>query len=113
MFRRAFILLIALSAAGIAAEPALKDPMRPYQAPPPADPQASGGWRLTTIVRNGDRQVAVINGQAVRVGDTINGARVESIEPWEVRLKRDDQDIVIPLRRAPQRDDKIEREAKP
>ena len=112
MFRRFLFLLVALSTAGVAAEPTLKDPMRPYQAPP-ASKKPSGAWRLTTIVRNGDRQVAVINGQAVRVGDTINGARVEAIEPWEVRLKRGDQDIVIPLRRAPQRDDTIEREAKP
>ncbi len=115
MFRRSMIVLLCLSnpCAALAAEPGLKDPMRPYSPPPAAQPAATGGWRLTTIVRSADHHVAVINGKALRVGDQIGGAQVEAIEAWQVRLKRGAENIVVPLRRLKIRNAIIQREAKP
>ena len=114
MFRRGLLiaLLQGIAQAGTAQQPALKDPMQPY-TPPSAAQTASGGWRLTNIVRAGERRVAVLNGKAVREGDSINGARIEAIEAWQVRLKRGEKSIVIPLRRSKVSDDTIQREAKP
>lgn len=117
MFRRAIFLTVAAAwaAFSLAAEPQLKDPMRPYTrvAATAARPDDNAGWRLTTIVRSGDRHVAVVNGKAVRVGDQIGGARVAAIDAWQVQLKQGDETIVIPLRRSRTRDDIKQREAKP
>ena len=113
MFRWVFLLLAAaITSLTLAASPALHDPMRPYSKAA-AKRAPSISWRLTSIVRNGDRHVAMINGRAVQVGDTVGGARVEAIEPWEVHLRQGDKNIVIPLRRSKLRDDTNEREAKP
>jgi len=109
-----FVLGLVYISLGIAAEPRLMDPMRPY-SPPPVGVRAksSSGFRLTTIVHSGDRHVAVINGKALRVGDQIAAAEVVAIEAWRVRLKQGDKNIVIPLSRSKVRDDIIQREAKP
>ena len=114
MFRRGLLiaLLQGITQAGNAQQPALKDPMQPYR-PPSAAQSVSGGWRLTSIVRSGERRVAVLNGKALREGDSINGAVVEAIEAWQVRLKRAEKSIVIPLRRSKVSSDTIQREAKP
>ena len=113
MFRRVYmLLLLCLAQVGAAQQPPLRDPMRPY-SPPATKKAANSGWRLTNIVRSPDSRVAVLNGQVVREGDTVNGAQVAAIEAWQIRLTRGEKSIVIPLRRSKRSDDIIEREAKP
>ena len=44
-------------------------------------------WTLQSTLIAADRRVAVINGETVTVGSTINGARVLEINPYGVRLR--------------------------
>jgi len=97
-----------------AADTALHDPMRPHTPRTTAQPDATaGGWRLTTILRSDDRDIAVLNGKALQVGDRIGDAELTAIEAWQVTLQRGDEHIVIPLARAKVRTGMIQREAKP
>ena len=100
MFRTALtLILLLLAPASFAAEDLpLKDPMRPYQAP-------VGGARVGTarrievsaILISPLRRIAVINGELYREGELVDGALLVRIEADSVRLKRGDQETVVPL----------------
>ncbi|NEZ03706.1 hypothetical protein G4Y73_05995 [Wenzhouxiangella sp. XN201] len=55
------------------------------------------GLRLQSILLSDSRQLAIINGQRVAVGDQIENARVQAIEPGRVRLERDGETILLEL----------------
>lgn len=55
------------------------------------------GLRLQSILLSDSRQLAIINGQRVAVGDQIANARVQAIEPGQVRLERDGETILLEL----------------
>lgn len=99
MFKRALLLLL-LPACTLALDAvALDDPMRPPQAVGRTGKavRAAPGYLLTsTLIARHERR-AVVNGKTVRIGDRIAGARVEEIEPTQVRLRRDGSDIVVRL----------------
>lgn len=92
----------AVAANGAAA--GLQDPTRPPAAlaaltAAPGAP-ANAGPRLQTILiapRPGGRQLAMIDGEAVRVGDTVQGARVVRIADNEVVLVRGAERQVLRL----------------
>ncbi len=71
---------------------ALQDPTRPFAAPATVDgDEAAIGPQLQSILiarQAGGRQVAVIDGETVRLGETFKGARVARITPQEVELVR-------------------------
>lgn len=79
---------------GAAALPAaeLSDPTRPSgrsisaPAPVPLDP---ADWRLTMVRIAPGNHSAVVNGEVVRVGETIGGARVVDIRPGRVVIDRE------------------------
>ena len=78
----------------------LPDPTRPPGISPDAPsaaPSAPREPRLTSIVVAPERRLAVIDGQPVRVGDEIAGARVVTIQPERVRLRRGDETITLRL----------------
>lgn len=47
----------------------------------------STNWVLQSTLIADDRRIAVINGEAVMVGDRINGARVLEIDTYVVRIR--------------------------
>jgi MSHA biogenesis protein MshK len=55
------------------------------------------GLRLQSILLSDSRQLAIINGQRVAVGDRIESALVQAIEPGRVRLERDGESILLEL----------------
>lgn len=78
------------------------------ELPDPTRPPLSSGavvhrkgpprkWQLTSLLISPERKVAVINGQVVRVGDSINGARLVSIEPGRALLQHAGQNIRLEL----------------
>ena len=92
MFRRlGCVLLLAAPALPVISGP---DPMRPPTLPiarvPTQQVTDSTQWQLKLIRRSGDRQVALINGELVREGELVNGARVKSIGQHQVILKLTD-----------------------
>ena len=80
-------ILIAASPAFAVAQP-LPDPtLRTSMVRAATATSAPSRWTLQSTLIAADRRVAVINGETVTVGSTINGARVLEINPYGVRLR--------------------------
>lgn len=82
---------------------ALEDPTRPsgFQAPVEA-PQPEVSFSLDSIMIGGDKRLAVINGQMVREGQTLEQARVLRVAADRVVLSVDGQQRVLRWNIAPQ-----------
>jgi len=65
----------------------LVDPMRPNGTGAAPVRARAPQWRVESILVSASRRVAVVNGQAVAIGDRVGGARVVAIEPYEVELE--------------------------
>ena len=93
--------LLCLSAPG-GAEERLADPTAPPAAIAPgaavSAPSATP-LHLQSVLIDGARRVAVIDGRRVRVGDRVGGGVVAAIEPAEVRLDAPSGRVRLPLHR--------------
>jgi MSHA biogenesis protein MshK len=92
---------LSLSCARLHAQ-SLQDPTRPPAAAVAGEngAPASAGPQLQSVLiarHPGGRQVAVIDGDTVRVGESWNGARVARITPHEVELVRGKERQVLKL----------------
>ena len=52
---------------------------------------------LESVLYGPERQIAVINGQVLRVGDSVDGARLLRIEADKVTLQRGSTEVVLTL----------------
>lgn len=68
-------------------------PTRPAAAPAP--PPVEITFSLQAVTEQDGHPVAIVNGQLVRVGDTVEGARVLRIAAQEVELEKDGRRIVV------------------
>ncbi len=93
-FSRAFCLLLLLPASAYAL-----DPTRPPAAFVTAavERQASATLHLQAIFRGAQSARAVLNGQSLRVGDTLADARVLAINTNSVLIERDGQQQTLHL----------------
>jgi len=87
-----FFLMLALAGARAGAQ-TVQDPTRPPAAllhPAAGGPGAAGPHLQSILIGRapGGRRVAVIDGETVRVGDRVAGARVIAIEAAAVQLQR-------------------------
>lgn len=88
-------LLFSFLFALFSAAHALQDPTQPADyldsGPlPPSDetaPAPQAEWVLSSTLVARERRLAVINGQLVKEGDTLDGAQVVGITPLAVQLK--------------------------
>lgn len=94
---RTLLACLLLAAAPTAAE--LVDPMRPSYALPADTPSAAPASALavSAVFISGDRRVAVVNGQRVRIGETVGGAVVSRIERDRVSFRRGERTFDVPL----------------
>ncbi|QKT04989.1 MSHA biogenesis protein MshK [Ectothiorhodospiraceae bacterium 2226] len=91
-----------LGAPGSVGAQSLQDPTRPPAGEraggaPAAVPAPAGDWVLSYTLVSGERAVAIINGERVRPGHRVAGARVERILPGEVQLRHDGRLITLRL----------------
>jgi len=49
--------------------------------------EQEAGWKLSSVLVSSQRNIAIINGQSVQVGDELAGARIQSINENIVKLK--------------------------
>ncbi len=111
------VVLLTLGVIGvgrIASAQELRDPMQPppfalqkfrqarlAQAPKPDKPQATQSRRkplqLTSILFSNERKVAIIDDQALSLGDSINGARLVGLTRESARLVRKGKVINLSL----------------
>jgi len=78
----------------------LSDPTQPPQqkrAVVISPKQLSEKWKLSYTLVSEERSVAVINGKVVAVGDTMAGARIQSIDSSGVTLRRAGKRIRLEL----------------
>ena len=96
---RALVCLACLLLTALQAEAELADPMRPSWSLPagPAAEMPSGALRVSAVFISGERRIAVVNGQRVRVGDSVAGAYVSRIERDRVGFRRGDEAFSVPL----------------
>ncbi|MDJ0919133.1 MAG: general secretion pathway protein GspB [Woeseiaceae bacterium] len=64
----------------------LRDPTRPHTYKPGRTVEGVPSFSVNAIFISDDRRLAIINGERVRVGDVVAGARVVSIEKEQVTL---------------------------
>ncbi len=91
----AAILLLGSMSSDAAAE-ILRDPTRPYSAPQHVK-QARPNFKVNAIIVSSKRQIAIINGKRVGVGEQINGATVVSIAKRELVLDVGGREITLQL----------------
>jgi len=97
----ALCLLLLGGVFGVASAKTLHDPLRPSSYSAGNQPvqerkvEQEPVWRLTAVLISDSRLVAIINGQTVRVGDSLEGYRVKVIERDQVVLVKKDRTIVI------------------
>jgi MSHA biogenesis protein MshK len=101
----ASMLALALGSAGAARAQALEDPTRPpamltRAGAGVAAPAAAAGPQLQSVLiarQPGGRQVAVIDGQTVRLGQSYKGAQLVRMSETEVELVRGRERTVLKL----------------
>jgi hypothetical protein len=96
MTRIGMVLLLVVGLAP-ATSIALDDPTRPYgrsQVRASTQPTVRGPVLQSTRISPTEK-VATISGRRVAVGDTIDGAVVAEIRPYEVVLHKDGQDTTL------------------
>ncbi len=105
MFRRTVSLGLLLLSCGVQAD-AVVDPMRPDFGGPPATntarPQPSP-LELQSTLLSPQRNLAVISGVRLGIGESIRGYRLLSIEPGTALLEKDGRRLELKLVRRPVR----------
>jgi len=74
----------------------IRDPTRPYSAPESFQP-AQPEFKVNAIIVSSKRQIAIINGKRVGVGEQVNGATVVSIAKKELVLDVGGRQITLQL----------------
>ena len=83
----AVLALVAAAAAGRVFAAEFRDPMRPAGAPAAVRPSPVRSLNLEGVIA-GEKRVAIVNGQLVRAGDTVAGARILEVLAHGVRYER-------------------------
>lgn len=91
--------LVLGSAATVShAEEILRDPTRPY-LPATGAAAATPRFAVNAIIVSSARRVAIVNGQRVGVGGSVDGATVISIEKDQLVLEQDGKQLTLGLNR--------------
>lgn len=88
--------LLLSSAAVLHAEEILRDPTRPY-LPAARVAAKTPEFAVNAIIVSSERKVAIVNGQRVGIGGTVDGATVVSIEKHQLVLDQDGKRMTLGL----------------
>lgn len=99
----ALVACFAVSQVAVAVD-GLRDPTRPY-SPRQAVASAPSRFVVTAVFISSRRNVAIVNGKRVSVGDRINGAAVVAIHNDRVRLNLNGKDLTARLLQGPIREE--------
>ncbi len=96
--RTILMLVLALYACAGVSETRISDPMRPpdaKQVKAGSSAAKKQGWWVTEVLISPERRIAVVNGRVVKVGSTINGAKVSAIYGNAVKLDVNGKTVFI------------------
>ena len=97
---RSLLSLIALLVCVSAEARDFRDPTRPYAPPVPVKVAVAKSFVVNAIFVSSRRQIAVINGQRVTVGDVVDGATVSLIEKHAITLDANGLQLTASLKRS-------------
>ncbi len=97
---RSLFVCLCLLTAGAAEARDFRDPTRPYSPPITAKAAVAKSFVVNAIFVSSRRQIAVINGQRVAVGDVVDGATVTRIEKHAITLDADGRELTATLKRS-------------
>ena len=97
---RSLVLCLALLVCVSAEARDFRDPTRPYRPPVAVKPPVAKSFVVNAIFVSSRRQIAVINGQRVAVGDLVDGATVTRIEKHAITLDADGREVTATLKRS-------------
>jgi MSHA biogenesis protein MshK len=97
----AVMLVVIVNAAAETREDPLRPPTYRDTAAGPVSQPGAPVWRVDEILISDSRRVAIVNGNSVKQGEYVNGARVVAIEPGYVTLKYNNKLITAPITLAP------------
>lgn len=93
------LLVVLLAAVTPANSAELRDPTRPTFVGQAADNDGPvAAISVTAVFISGERRIAVVNGQRLRVGQSVGGAVVRAINPNNVTFERDGRSFSVSLR---------------
>lgn len=98
--RKLAVLIAGAGWAAVVSASPLPDPTRPVDRTVSAGPTAAtrpAGPVLQSTLVSPTRKVAIISGQAVQVGDTVQGAVVTEISAYEVKLAKGGRELRLRL----------------
>jgi len=97
-FRKLAIVPVLLSgfSSPVLGQEVLRDPTRPY-AVSQRIAVAAPSFKVNAIIVSADRRVAIVNGQRVVAGGSVNGAKVVAIEKGHLVLEKDGKRITSAL----------------
>jgi len=92
----AIVLLASATSGSALADGLFRDPTRPYTA---TERRAAAAPRfvVSAIIVSNDRRVAIVNGQRVGVGGSVDNATVVSIEKQKLVLETNGKQMTIGL----------------
>lgn len=95
-------LIICVFSSGLLLQVQAQDPMRPEWPRAMAEPAAGAetpavSLKLQLVREQGRQKLAVINGQSLKLGEQIQGYRVQQIKADSVVLQRDGEQLVLHL----------------
>lgn len=97
---RSLIICLSLLVAGPVEALDSRDPTRPYSPPVLAKAAVARSYTVNAIFISSRRQIAVINGQRVSVGDVVDGATVTRIEKHVITLNANGRELSASLKRS-------------
>ncbi len=97
---RSLLVCLCLLACATAQARDFRDPTRPYTPPVAVRAAVAKSFVVNAIFVSSRRQIAVINGQRVAVGDVVDGATVTRIEKHEITLDANGREVTATLKRS-------------
>ena len=90
-------LLLVLSASIVSAEE-LRDPTRPHTYKVERSVEGVPSFAVNAIFVSSDRKLAIVNGERVRIGDSVGGATVVDIRKEQVTLSVSGKQFIARLK---------------
>jgi len=94
MLRQLFSIFVIMFCCCCVAQTSLRDPTAPTTS---EFSDGAQGFKVSGILYGSNRYMAIINNQMALLGDEVMGAKVVAIDPYQVKLRGDEQEFFVPL----------------